>query len=282
MEFSAHNIANPFGTVDDIPLLTTVPAVPAISDVTDEQWTALNGDRVVRNVGTSALIPFHPPAGVRPCGESVIVAPGGGMLVLAMEHEGFDVARNLAAQGYTAYVLKYRVLPTQPDCHDFLQECQAFYQNKMSRGFGKADAFLDTGLAVEDVLAAIDWIQHHALPTTGKLHFVGFSAGAKVCVDALTHAAARQHLASVGLVYFSLADPGWTATDLPPLFAAIANDDPLFAHSRFGLLQKWQDIGQSLEFHLFKNGSHGFGARQQGTTSDQWFSLYVNWLRAGI
>jgi acetyl esterase/lipase len=274
MEFSAQNIANPFGTADDIALLTTVPAVA------DEQWTALNGDRVVRNVGTSTLIAFHPPAGVSPRGESVIVAPGGGMLVLAMEHEGFDVARHLAAQGYVAYVLKYRVLPTPPDCTAFLQACQAFYQDKMSRGFGKADAFLDTGLAVEDVLAAIDWIRGHAMPATGKLHFVGFSAGAKVGVDALAQAAVRQHLASIGLVYFSLAHPGWTATDLPPLFAAIANDDPLFAHSGFGLLQQWQDAGQSLEFHLFRDGSHGFGARQQGTTSDQWLALYVNWLRA--
>lgn len=274
MEFSAQNIPNPFETVADIPLLTTVAAT------TEEQWTAFNGDRVVRNVVTSTLIPFYPPSGVASRGESVIVAPGGGMLVLAMDHEGFDLARSLAAQGYTAYVLKYRLVPTQPDCTAFLQECQSFYAEKMSRGFGQADAFLETGSAVEDVLAAIDWIRGHAQPATGKLHFVGFSAGAKVGVDALAHAAARQHLASVGLVYFSLADPAWSAPDLPPLFLALANDDPLFARSGFGLLQKWQEAGQAVEFHLFHQGGHGFGARQQGTTSDQWLSLYLNWLHA--
>lgn len=276
MKFSAQNIACPFESTGDIALPASVPSL------TQEQWIEFNGDRVVRNVGSPALIPFHPPAGVTPLGESVIVAPGGGMLVLAMEHEGFDVARQLADAGYTAYVLKYRLQPTPVDGDLFLQACNTFFQEKMSRGFGKADPFLETRRAVEDLQAAIDWIRTHAHPASDKLHLIGFSAGAKVGVDALQHAAVRQQLASIGLVYFSLARPVGIAADLPPLFAVLCNDDPLFSRSGFGLLEHWQSCGQALEFHLFEQGGHGFGARRQSLPCDQWLSLYLRWLEARI
>jgi acetyl esterase/lipase len=39
----------------------------------------------------------------------VVVAPGGGFAILAIEHEGRDVARWLNARGVTAFVLRYRV-----------------------------------------------------------------------------------------------------------------------------------------------------------------------------
>lgn len=275
MDFTTTNVDNPYPAIDEV-RLGNLPDSPA------DQWTEFGGDRVVRNVRQAALITFHPPAGVATRGEAVIVAPGGGMLVLAMAHEGFDVARHLASLGYSAYVLKYRVQPTRPDAEGFAQECQAFYQDKMSRGFGKADPHLETGPAVDDLIAAVDWIRAHEAPATGKVHVVGFSAGAKVCIDALDRFESRPALASAGLIYFSLDDPRLNTSHLPPLFSVMANDDPLFSRSGFGLLQTWQDAGRPLEFHLFKAGGHGFGNRQQGTTSDQWLSLYVAWLDSGI
>lgn len=152
----------------------------------------------------------------------------------------------------------------------------------MANGFGQADPFLETRLAVEDLQAAIDWIGSYAQPVSGKLHLIGFSAGAKVGVDALRHADVCQQLASIGLIYFSLASPVGLAADLPPLFAVMADDDPLFSRSGFGLLEYWQSSGQKTEFHLFAQGGHGFGARRQGLPCDQWISLYLRWLATKI
>ncbi len=275
MDFSAQNVDNPHPDLAEV-RLGVVPDAPA------DQWTEFSGDRVVRNVRQGTLTAFHPPAGVTARGEAVIVAPGGGMLVLAMSHEGIDVARHLANLGYSAYVLKYRVHPTPQDADGFAQACLAFYQDKMSRGFGKAEAHLETAPAVEDLIAAVDWIRQNETPATGKLHVVGFSAGAKVCIDALDHFGSRQPLASAGLIYFSLDAPQLDGSHLPPLFTVLAHDDPLFARSGFGLLQTWRDADRPLEFHLFKSGGHGFGNRRQGTTSDQWLTLYEAWLGSGI
>lgn len=271
MNFTANNIDQPVALCDEICLHSGGPSVA-------DQWTEFNGEAVVRNVVCPTLIPFHPPAGVAHRGESVIVAPGGGMLVLAIENEGLDVARKLAAQGYSAYVLKYRVNTTPPEVDGFIQACLDFFQDKMSNGFGCADPHLETGQAVDDLLAAVAWVRTHGEPSHQKLHFVGFSAGAKVCIDALGHMEGPDTFSSIGLIYFSLSHPGLHGVDLPPLFTAMANDDPLFSRGGFGLLRRWQEAEQSLEFHLFKSGGHGFGVRRQGTTSDQWLDLYVNWL----
>jgi acetyl esterase/lipase len=273
MNFSAKNIDPPLALDDEIRLF------PAGASVRD-QWTEFNGEPVIRNVVTPTLIPIHPPTGVSHRGESVIIAPGGGMLVLAIENEGLDVATRLARAGYTAYVLKYRLNVTPSDEDGFTKACADFFHDKMSSGFGCADPYLETRDAVDDLLAAVAWIRSHDRPAAHKLHCLGFSAGAKVCIDALDGMKTELSLSSVGLIYFSLAHPGLEGVELPPLFVAIANDDPLFSRSGFGLVQRWQDAEQAVELHLFKHGGHGFGARSQSATSDQWLDLYVNWLKA--
>ena len=45
----------------------------------------------------------------KPNGVAVVVAPGGGFSILAIEHEGRDVARWLNERGVSAFVLRYRV-----------------------------------------------------------------------------------------------------------------------------------------------------------------------------
>jgi hypothetical protein len=40
----------------------------------------------------------------------------------------------------------------------------------------------------------------------------------------------------------------------------------------------WIKESPKVEFHLYSGGSHGFGMRPQGTTSDLWISQYKAWL----
>jgi hypothetical protein len=80
-----------------IPLRKPDPSASA------EQWELLYGDlRTVRNVRAPTLTPFLPdPA--KATGAAVIVAPGGGFFELAIDHEGYMVARWLADHGIAAY-----------------------------------------------------------------------------------------------------------------------------------------------------------------------------------
>ena len=64
-------------------------------------------------------------AAAKATGAAVIVAPGGGFLMLSMENEGWDVARALAARGVAAFVLKYRLNQTPADLETFARPAPA-------------------------------------------------------------------------------------------------------------------------------------------------------------
>ncbi len=69
---------------------------------------------MLRNVVTPTLTVYRPdPAKAN--GVGVIVAPGGGWRILAWEHEGLDLVRWLTERGFTAMLLKYRLMPTPAD-----------------------------------------------------------------------------------------------------------------------------------------------------------------------
>ena len=73
---------------------------------------------MARNITTATLTPFFPKPD-KANGATVIVAPGGGFRWLSMGNEGWEVAEALAAQGVTAFVLKYRLHPTPASLDDF-------------------------------------------------------------------------------------------------------------------------------------------------------------------
>src|SRR5437899_1048575 len=66
------------------------------------------------NVSQPTLTVFRPEA-ASAAGTGVIVCPGGAFHFLMVDKEGTEVARWLTARGVTAFVLKYRVVPTPDD-----------------------------------------------------------------------------------------------------------------------------------------------------------------------
>ncbi len=66
--------------------------------------------------------------------------------------------------------------------------------------------------------------------------------------------------------------------DAPPLFVALAADDPIFGNSGFGVVDSWRAAKRPVELHLFEQGGHGFGMYQKETTSTGWFDEFVRWM----
>src|ERR1700678_2419211 len=77
------------------------------------------GTTFLRNVSEPTLTVFQPAPG-KANGVGVVVCPGGGWRVLAWEHEGLDVVQWLTERGYTAFLLKYRVMGTPAEEAKFL------------------------------------------------------------------------------------------------------------------------------------------------------------------
>jgi acetyl esterase/lipase len=251
------------------------------NDKQKEKWAKVRDDYVARNVTSPTLTPFLP-AKDKATGAAVIVAPGGGFQVLAMKNEGIDVARYLSEHGIAAFVLKYRIRAT-PESD---QEMQAD-MNKMMRGGGarppadrpppSAPAF-----ALDDAQTALKLVRSRAAEWSvdpKRVGMIGFSAGAMNTLGTALRNDPAARADFIGIIYGPLGTVQ-VPQPTPPLFAAIAADDPLIGTGDFGLIKSWRDAKAPVEFHLYEHGGHGFGMRQQSKTSDHWADQFYAWMKA--
>lgn len=244
-----------------------------------EQWMIQNGIVGVRNVTVPTLTPVLPSG--TSSGAAMIVAPGGGFLGLAIDHEGWQVARWLANQGIAAFVLKYRVLPTPADNEQFKLENNAM-RNGGTASFAPPENTPPEALA--DGLAAIRYVREHAAEfgiDPDRVGFMGFSAGGFLSRSVVEHGGADMP-DFVAPIYPSMA-PMNVPENAPPMFVTIAADDFLLAmHPDMPLLHDYRGAGRPIEFHLLANGGHGFGLElgTQGMASEGWIETLHRWMRS--
>jgi acetyl esterase/lipase len=234
-----------------------------------ESWHSQYGSMFARNVTVATLRPFLPdPA--KATGAAVIVAPGGGFRTLSMNNEGWDVAQALAKQGVAAFVLKYRLIQTPQDIDAFGQAMAKMF----SDGARAASAATQQDPAQQYALVrsrAGEW-----KVDSNRIGMIGFSAGAMLTMATTLHTTDVKP-AFIGNIYGPLAAVTVPA-DAPPLFIALAADDPLFGNSGYGLVDSWRKAKRPVEFHLYEQGGHGFGMYPKTTTSTGWFDAFSRWL----
>lgn len=78
------------------------------------QAEQVSGDNHISHTSEAVLYIFRPEAG-KATGQAVVICPGGGYWIVAMNHEGLDMGRWFAEQGITAAVLKYRMPNGHPE-----------------------------------------------------------------------------------------------------------------------------------------------------------------------
>ncbi len=233
------------------------------------------GQRIAYNVVEPQLIRIDSKLPVDTSAPAVILVPGGGFQFLAMDNEGYDVARRLSAQGVRVFILKYRTLPIPGGFGGFKDAItRLFLKGERPVGDDIPYAVADTQAAIRAVRTnAANW---HVDPA--RIGIVGFSAGA-ITVLATTQAndpGARADF--VGMIYGpTQASP--VPPNAPPLFAAIAANDRFFKTQDLGLIHAWRQSGSPVELHLYSGGGHGFASYPTGTTSDGWFDQFALWLR---
>ena len=249
-----------------------------------ETWSMSNTDNVpvVSNVTQPTLTPFLPPPG-KATGAAVIIAPGGAFYLLAMKHEGWDLARFLQAHGVAAFVLKYRVHPTEPKAAGLDKGLAAMgalppAQRLAALAQGADIATEDAQEAMRVVKArARDW---HVDPA--RIGFMGFSAGAITTMGLAYANDPDTRPAFIAPIYGGLGAPAKPVPNAPPaMFAAMAADDPLFGKTDFALIPAWEAKGGAVELHLYEKGGHGFGfPGRPGTTTLGWSDQFLAWMRA--
>jgi len=269
-----HEIPAPPETAKAIPL----GSAPAAGGA--EQWESFGGQRIVRNVTAPTLTPVLPdPA--KATGAAVIVAPGGGFLMLSMDNEGYPVARWLADHGVAAFVLKYRTRETPRDPGAFLAAMGSLMHSAVQ---GPTASIATPPEALADAQAAVRMVRARAKtwgvdPT--RVGFLGFSAGAMTAL-------------SVGLAEDVAARPDFIApiygpltarpvpADAPAMFLAVALDDPLMARGKsLELIDAWRAAKRPVEAHLYEHGGHGFGMTGKRPASRLWIDELYAWMSDG-
>ena len=242
-----------------------------------EVWHSQYGSQFARNVTIATLTPFLPdPA--KASGAAVIVAPGGGFFSLSMENEGSNVARALAEKGVAAFVLKYRLNQTPADMPAFEKSMREMFSGTARPPRpepGKAMAGLAPQIADARAAFALIRICRVACRSQPDRHDWVFR---RRDADDGNYACRRGCGARLlGNVYGPLASVTVPA-EAPPLFIALAADDPFFGNSGYGLIDSWKAAKRPVEFHLYEQGGHGFGMYPKETTSTGWFDAFVRWL----
>lgn len=230
---------------------------------------------VVTNVSIPSMEVFRPE---NPNGVSVIVAPGGGLYGLSIKSEGTDVAQWLNEQNITAFVLKYRLVPTG---EDGVQELTDDAANDPTRIGERVLPVLPYSYA--DGLAAIKHVREHSSRykiDPAKIGFMGFSAGGAVTMGvAYNYDATNRPDFLVPVYPWTVVMPVQKAPeDAPPMFVICASDDPLdLAPGSIELYSSWLTAKKPVALQMYAKGGHGFGMKSQGLPSDNWIKRFHEW-----
>lgn len=220
-------------------------------------------------------IAVYRPAEEKQTGTAVVICPGGGYHILAMDLEGTEVAEWLNSIGVTAIVLKYRV-PIRDKNAPHLAPLQDA-QRALSLVRGKASEWkLDPK----------------------KIGVLGFSAGGHLAgaacvlhgqrayetIDATDEVSCRPDFGVLIYPGFFIDEAGQLKTEFqptketPPLFFAHAADDGVKPENSIALFLGLKQAGVSGELHIFAGGGHGFGLRPSEFPASSWPQRCESWL----
>jgi acetyl esterase/lipase len=237
-------------------------------------WTYVN------NVSQPTLTVYSPQG--RNTGAAIVVFPGGGYNVLAIDIEGTEACDWMTSLGITCVLLKYRV------------PCAI------------VGPYRDCPTALQDAQRALGLVRSKAAQwriDPRKIGVLGFSAGGHMVAAISTHFEKRLYPAvdaadsescrpdfAIALYPGHLVDrrsafalnPDIRITSrTPPTFLVHAQDDPTdpVENSRayYAALKK---AGVPAELHLYKKGGHAFGLRPINSPIVEWPTLVQVWLRA--
>ena len=255
-------------------------AVGETRNVGQEMMAPWN-ERIVRNV-TKPMLEVHLADAKLANGSAVIVVPGGGFRFVSVDNEGTQVTDALNAKGITAFILRYRMMPTPPTDAEFTAQLGELLGPLF--GPGIYDEMKKWGpAAIADAGQAMKLVRSRAKQwkiAPDRIGMLGFSAGGVATLGALLDHDKNSRPDFAALIY-----PGpWAVdkvpADAPPLFVAAAKDDALTPLAAEPQAKAFADAGHPVETHFYEKGGHGFGMKQQGVDADLWMNAFTAWLDA--
>ena len=244
---------------------------------------------IVTNVSQPTMTVYSP-TGTN-TGVAMVVFPGGGYQVLAIDLEGTEICDWLNSKGITGVLLKYRV-PV-----------------KREGPYGESTP------ALQDAQRTLSLVRYHAAEwhiDPHKIGVIGFSAGGHMVAATSTHYPKRSYRAEDAadrescrpdfaiavfpghLTHGSPRDPQtWkgpgdlklnpnipVTSNTPPTFLLQAQNDPVDdVRNSMAYSIALRNAKVPVELHLYAEGGHAFGLRRTKFPITEWPQLVEKWLR---
>jgi acetyl esterase/lipase len=246
-------------------------------DTTTAKDRLVAGRPVIR-IGNVSLptLTLYAPTG-KSTGAAVVVFPGGGYRILAIDLEGTEVCDWLTSVGVTCVLLKYRVPDTGP--------------------------YPKSAAALQDAQRALGIVRSHAAEwhiDAKRIGVLGFSAGGHLAaalsthfdkrlydsVDAADQVSCRPDFAVIIYPgYLAIAEQNFAANadihpteQTPPSFIVQAEDDPVHVENATVYFLALKSAKVPAEMHIYAQGGHGYGLRRTALPVTNWPQLAEAWL----
>jgi acetyl esterase/lipase len=264
----------------------------------------------VEDVSVATMTVYSPTA--RNTGAAVVVFPGGGYEVLAMDLEGTEVCDWLTTRGVTCVLLKYRV-PGE--------------KGYVGSAYPKSGPYPESPMALEDAQRTMGLVRLHAKEwgtDPHKVGVLGFSAGGHLVAAISNHYQKRLYArrdsaddescrpdfgVAIYPGHLSVSAAEWDATqgrkkfpvkvpagvdkdlalnpdlrvtkETPPQFLLQAEDDHEDSvNDSLAYYIALKNAGVPTEMHLYAKGGHAFGLRHTKDAITDWPGLVDVWMKS--
>jgi acetyl esterase/lipase len=246
-------------------------------DTTTAKEPLIAGKPLVRlgNVSDPTITLYNPSG--KNSGAAVVVFPGGGYQILAIDLEGTEVCEWLNTIGVNCILLKYRVPNSGP--------------------YPKSPA------ALQDAQRAVGLVRQHAADwqiDPNRIGVLGFSAGGHLAaalstlyakriypaVDAADQLSCRPDFAIIIYPgYLAMAEENFApnsaievTAQTPPTFLLQAENDPVHVENSMTYFMALKHAAVPAEMHIYAEGGHGYGLRATELPITGWPKLAETWL----
>ena len=256
--------------------LTPKPNQAPEHDITTAKDALVGGRSVIRLTDVSnPVLTVYWPDPAKATRTAVVVLPGGGYQILALDLEGTEICQYLNSIGVTAILLKYRVPTASPTA------------------------------PLQDVERTFSLVRAHAREWNidpNHIGVMGFSAGGDLAARLSTDGGTRNYAPIdaadqinyrpdftilIYPAYLAATKNGFApASDLrvtsatPDSFLVQAEDDPIGVMNSIDYYVALAQQKVPAEIHLYAKGGHGYGLRPAGEFVTTWPARLQDWLRS--
>ena len=252
--------------------------VGAEHDTTKPDEKLVAGQPVIRLTNVSQpTITVYRPSKAKRNGAAVVVCPGGGYHILAMDLEGTEICQWLNSIGVTGVLLKYRVPQRSGDDKHILP--------------------------LQDAQRALGLVRFHAKEwhlDPQRIGVLGFSAGGHLAANLSNNFEQRSYAAvddadqvscrpdfalPIYPAYLVLKDQDnklapelKVTTNTPPTFLIQTEDDGIHVENSLVYYLTLKNARVPVEMHLYSSGGHGYGLRPSEKRVSSWPKRAEEWM----